>query len=105
MKNTTELLERYYFKKMQELNLLDKLMILDTDYSRYDSLIENKVSELIEELLNKPLLFEIALNEACNMPVVYYQELLDYEQEVIKEELERELHTAIIDKTQKMYGY
>lgn len=95
-------IEKKYVKELQELNLLDKLMLLDIDYSKYNDMISEKTEKLIEKIVSKKIDFSILLREIAVIETQEYNDFEDYEKEVINEEISEYLYDLIIDISQEL---
>lgn len=95
-------IEKKYVKELQELNLLDKLMLLDIDYTKYNDMISEKTEKLIEKMVSNKIHFSILLREIAVMETQEYNDLEDYEKEVINEEISEYLYDLIIDISQEL---
>ena len=80
------MLKDNYRKQLKEIEKLDQLK-LEFDYSFYNDIVREKTEIIIFDIIeNKALLGNVLRKELC-MSIYEYNELEDYEKEVIHEEV------------------
>lgn len=83
-------------KELKEIKILDSLM-LDYDYTFYNDIRQKRIDSLIEKVIDKDTLLENILRYEFDMYIHEYNELKDYEKEVVLNEIDRIIDDAILE--------
>lgn len=75
-----------YKKQLREIEKLDQLK-LEFDYSFYNDIVREKTEIIINDIVKNKLLLENVLQEELCMNIYEYNDLENYEKEVIHEEV------------------
>ena len=75
-----------YRKQLREIEKLDQLK-LEFDYSFYNDIVREKTEIIINDIIKNKLLLENVLQEELCMNIYEYNDLENYEKEVIHEEV------------------
>ena len=74
-----------YRKQLREIEKLDQLK-LEFDYSFYNDIVREKTEIIINDIIENKLLLENVLRKELCMSIYEYNDLENYEKEVIHEE-------------------
>lgn len=97
--NIDGMIKDNYKKQLKEIEKLDQLK-LEFDYSFYNDIVREKTEIIINDIIeNKLLLGNVLRKELC-MSMNEYNDLEDYEKEVIHEEVYDILEDEIENLTQ-----
>ena len=75
-----------YRKQLREIEKLDQLK-LEFDYSFYNDIVREKTEIIINDIIKNKLLLENVLQKELCMNIYEYNDLENYEKEVIHEEV------------------
>ena len=75
-----------YRKQLREIEKLDQLK-LEFDYSFYNDIVREKTEIIINDIIENKLLLENVLRKELCMSIYEYNDLENYEKEVIHEEV------------------
>ena len=94
-----KMIENNYRKQLKEIEKLDQLK-LEFDYYFYDNIIMKRTETIINDIIdNESLLENVLIKELC-MSIYEYNDLDNYEKEVIHEEIYDILECEIEKLTQ-----
>lgn len=88
-----------YRKQLREIEKLDQLK-LEFDYSFYNDIVREKTEIIINDIIENKLLLENVLRKELCMSIYEYNDLENYEKEVIHEEVYDILEDEIEKLTQ-----
>ena len=97
--NVDGMIKDNYKKQLKEIEKLDKLK-LEFDYSFYNDIVREKTEIIINDIIKNKLLLENVLREELCMSIYEYNDLENYEKEVIHEEVYDILEDEIEKLTQ-----
>lgn len=80
------MLKDNYRKQLKEIEKLDQLK-LEFDYFFYDNIIMKRTETIINDIIDNELLLENVLIKELCMSIYEYNDLENYEKEVIHEEI------------------
>ena len=84
--NVDGMIKDNYRKHLREIEKLDQLK-LEFDYSFYNDIVREKTEIIINDIIENKLLLENVLREELCMSIYEYNDLENYEKEVIHEEI------------------
>ena len=84
--NVDGMIKDNYRKQLREIEKLDQLK-LEFDYSFYNDIVREKTEIIINDIIKNKLLLENVLREELCMSIYEYNDLENYEKEVIHEEV------------------
>ena len=94
--NVDGMIKDNYRKQLREIEKLDQLK-LEFDYSFYNDIVREKTEIIINDIIENKLLLKNVLQKELCMSIYEYNDLKNYEKEVIHEEvydiLEYEIET------------
>ena len=94
--NVDGMIKDNYRKQLKEIEKLDQLK-LEFDYSFYNDIVREKTEIIINDIIENKLLLKNVLQKELCMSIYEYNDLENYEKEVIHEEvydiLEYEIET------------
>ena len=88
-----------YRKQLREIEKLDQLK-LEFDYSFYNDIVREKTEIIINDIIENKLLLKNVLQKELCMSIYEYNDLENYEKEVIHEEVYDILEDEIEKLTQ-----
>ena len=88
-----------YRKQLREIEKLDQLK-LEFDYSFYNDIVREKTEIIINDIIENKLLLKNVLQKELCMSIYEYNDLENYEKEVIHEEVYYILECEIEKLTQ-----
>ena len=94
-----KMIENNYRKQLKEIEKLDQLK-LEFDYFFYDNIIMKRTETIINDIIDNELLLENVLIKELCMSIYEYNDLDNYEKEVIHEEIYDILECEIEKLTQ-----
>lgn len=94
-----EMIKNNYRKQLKEIEKLDQLK-LEFDYFFYDGIIMKRTETIINDIIDNELLLENVLIKELCMSIYEYNDLENYEKEVIHEEIYDILEHEIEELTQ-----
>ena len=80
------MLKDNYRKQLREIEKLDQLK-LEFDYSFYNDIVREKTEIIINDIIENKLLLKNVLQKELCMSIYEYNDLENYEKEVIHEEV------------------
>lgn len=81
-----KMIENNYRKQLKEIEKLEQLK-LEFDYYFYDSIVMKRTETIINDIIDNELLLENVLIKELCMSIYEYNDLENYEKEVIHEEI------------------
>ena len=84
--NVDGMIKDNYRKQLREIEKLDQLK-LEFDYSFYNDIVREKTEIIINDIIENKLLLENVLRKELCMSIYEYNDLENYEKEVIHEEV------------------
>lgn len=97
--NVDGMIKDNYRKQLREIEKLDQLK-LEFDYSFYNDIVREKTEIIINDIIENKLLLENVLRKELCMSIYEYNDLENYEKEVIHEEVYDILEDEIEKLTQ-----
>ena len=84
--NVDGMIKDNYRKQLREIEKLDQLK-LEFDYSFYNDIVREKTEIIINDIIENKLLLKNVLQKELCMSIYEYNDLENYEKEVIHEEV------------------
>ena len=97
--NIDGMIKDNYRKQLREIEKLDQLK-LEFDYSFYNDIVREKTEIIINDIIENKLLLKNVLQKELCMSIYEYNDLENYEKEVIHEEVYDILEDEIEKLTQ-----